>query len=137
MWKRKLLKYLCPIGALMSGICYFLPWVKVSSIYSLSGIERGGALWILIALILVIVTSFIVALLGRRSARYALMAASILGVMMMIAVFYRVWTAEILFVDVKSIFDVKLQPAGIGMSAGYIFAFVGSMFMRNSKTDDE
>ncbi len=42
MSKRKLLVYLCPLGALISGICFFLPWVKISSVYQLSGIERGA-----------------------------------------------------------------------------------------------
>jgi len=136
MRKGAFLVCLSPFGALLSGICFFFPWVKVSSIYELSGIERGGALWILIALSGVILVTFFFAARWRQIARFVILAASILGIIVMAAVFYQVWTAEILFIDVKTIFEVKLQPAGIGMVAGFIFAIIGSVFMNNSQPDD-
>ncbi len=129
MSKRYLLQFLSPLGGFISAACFFLPWVKVSSIYQLSGLEKGGVLWMIFFMAIAIIAAFFARRQWLVIARSIIIIASFGSIVLMLFVYYYVWTAEILFIDVKSIFEIKLQPSGFGMVAGFVLALAGSIFV--------
>lgn len=124
---------LVPLGAVVAGACFFLPWVRVPRMFGtslvLSGPRIGGGLWLVPALAAAILLVHVL-LFRRRPLRAGLAALSaILGVLLCFAVIARLrHRSGFLFVHFSAAtLGVRPAPGWAGSLLGFFVAFVATL----------
>lgn len=126
--------WLIPGGGLLGIVCFFLPWVKIGRTV-ISGPVQGGFLWLLLGLSVLILGSFMAGWRWEVVPRLVVIFAAMLGLVIMVIVFQKVWSAKIWFIRVDSIMDIRLQAAGVGMALSYLLAFIGAVSNRGGDSE--
>lgn len=130
--------YLSPIGAVITIICFFLPWAKGCG-GKVSGSEIGGALWlVLIAAIAILAIFFIHHNNGEdHKAKPIITLSSIIGLGAIVLQFL------IEFSEVKRVFRhadlgdmIEFMDVGLfGAIIGLILALIGGMALGKKKEE--
>ncbi len=124
---------LVPLGAVVAGACFFLPWVRVLRVFGasvvLSGPRIGGGLWLVPGIAAAILLVHFL-LWKRRRLRSALVAVgAILGVLLCFAVIARLHHRHgFLFVHFSAAtLGIRPGPGWAGSLLGFFVSFLATL----------
>jgi len=120
-----------PAGAGIAIICFFLPWVEVSCsamTFRATGAQLGGMFWVVLALAVIILASFIVFRLIRQPSRFKQVSvvASALALTIMLYEFISAFARGGTDVNFGEIFTA-LRIGSWGEFLGFMLALAGPL----------
>lgn len=129
--------WLTPSGAVVMGVCFFLPWARFSCSgwnFSVSGADLGGALWLLPVAAVIILAAFF-ALKGRKREQISLLITLLATVIAVIALS---WKLISIATGPKPAFGL-IKPHDVGFrldlgGIGVVLGLVGVIFGGGSRS---
>ena len=136
--------FLTPSGAIISIICFFLPWVRFSCmgvVKNASGADLGGSFWLVFVAAIAILLIFF--LFKNRNelhkAKPLIIISSLIALGVILFQYIRFSAGE--NTDFGRVrpqdIGLSIQFGGIGTLIGFILSFIGSFFLNTSDTDKQ
>lgn len=136
--------FLSPSGAIISIICFFLPWVRFScmgEVKNSSGADMGGYFWLVFVAALAILLIFFI-FYNRQElvkAKPLIILSSLIALGVILFQYIKFAAGENTeFGRVKpEDIGLSIQFGGIGTLIGFILSLIGSFFLKSGKKEKQ